>query len=211
MRLLILARRRLPLWRNAGVIFIHIPKNAGSSVNDALYGRFMGHVPASLVRYASASDFANLPSFALLRNPLERCLSAYYFARAGRGEGKGVIAAIANPERYQIDEFTTFDRFVNEWLAKQDLARIDPVFRTQSSYVCDRNGQPMVTHLGTLGEIAKTEAWLRKTLGQEVQFGHTNHNNRTSRPQQVSAESRKAIEHIYAVDYRLIQSRGPAD
>jgi chondroitin 4-sulfotransferase 11 len=38
----ILVRRRAHLLREAGIVFIHIPKAAGSSVNQALYGRFMG-------------------------------------------------------------------------------------------------------------------------------------------------------------------------
>ena len=43
----VLVARRTPLWLKAGIVFIHIPKAAGTAINEALYGQFMGHVRAA--------------------------------------------------------------------------------------------------------------------------------------------------------------------
>jgi hypothetical protein len=36
------ARRRLELIDRTGILFIHVPKNAGTSISSALYGRTSG-------------------------------------------------------------------------------------------------------------------------------------------------------------------------
>lgn len=48
LRAWILVQRRSPLWLRSGIVFVHIPKAAGTSFNQALYGRFMGHVTRPL-------------------------------------------------------------------------------------------------------------------------------------------------------------------
>ncbi len=53
--------RRTPRWRKAGAIFIHIPKNGGTSINVALYAMFMGHYTASEVRQFAPRTFKDLP------------------------------------------------------------------------------------------------------------------------------------------------------
>jgi len=202
-----LVPRRLPLWRKAGVIFIHVPKNAGTSVNEAVYGRFMGHVPARLVSRLAPRAFASLPSFSLLRDPVDRCRSAYRFARAGRGRGDGAIAGMASAGLYRRPEFESFERFVAEWLVRQDLASADPVFRTQASYVCDSNGVVLVDHLGRVESIHETEEWVSECLRRPVRFLRTNTTLRGSSPKRIDAHTRSMVESLYEADLRLITSR----
>lgn len=167
-----LVLRRASRIRAAGVIFIHIPKNAGVSVNRALHGRFMGHYTARDVSRYCPGLWAELPSFAVTRNPWARCLSAYRFATQ-HPPGPGA-ARIARPARYQGRAFETFGRFVRDWLPAKPLALRDQVFRPQSGFVCDSRGCVMVDHLGQVEDMPGLAAWLHRTLGQPVQIGHAN-------------------------------------
>lgn len=204
----IMARRRARVWQQHGVVFIHVPKCAGSSVNDALYGRFMGHIPADVIARFGGTKTAALPRFSLLRDPVSRAVSAYRFVRAGSGVGPGVTAQVRAPERYQIPAFESFDRFAQEWLPAQNLKKVDPVFRTQSSYVCDSAGTVLLSHLGHVEDMAPTTAWLSELLGRPVEIGRTNVTApSTNAPKlEPSPESRRSIEAVYKDDVVLVNS-----
>lgn len=210
----IMARRRSAIWQQREVIFIHVPKCAGSSVNDAIYGRFMGHIPASIIQRFGGAELRAVPSFSLLRDPMARAISAYRFVRAGTGSGGGVTAQVRAPERFQIPAFASFDSFVQEWLPAQDLSKADPVFRTQTSYVCDRAGGVLVNHLGRVEDMSSTVAWLYDTLGRTVEIGRTNvtKDGGNSHAQKLalnpSAETRRVLEKIYKDDFELVNRIG---
>ncbi len=168
-----LAMRRAPLMRRAGVIFIHIPKNAGVSVNTALYGQFMGHYTAREVARYCPQTWRTLPSFALTRNPWERCLSAWRFATQPEPTNP-LSARIRHPERYHVPECASFGRFVRDWLPARPLATRDQVFRPQSDYVTGGDGKVIVDFVGRVDAMDEVEAWLAQTLGRAVPIGHQN-------------------------------------
>ena len=97
--------------RNARFHFIHIPKNAGESVRDALY--FERDVSLSTPFHYRYVDIAHsvgrkLDFFAIVRNPWSRTASRYQFARqcaASWPEG--------DPRRQFIVD-ATFDEFVRQ-------------------------------------------------------------------------------------------------
>lgn len=62
---------------NPRLVFVHIPKTAGTSVRKAFGGvhaRFFGHIP---------NEFRNLPSFSIVREPKARFLSAFRMFKYG--------------------------------------------------------------------------------------------------------------------------------
>jgi hypothetical protein len=173
-RLALSVRRSIAYWRKAGVVFIHVPKAAGTSVSVALYGRFLGHPTARQVRRYAPELSGVVPTFAITRNPWDRCVSAYRFALAGRGQGSGPVAGIFRPEQYQVPAFRSFEAFVREWLTQQDLDRCDHVFRCQSRYVSDHAGNLLVDHLGSVEALAVTETYLSDVLGRPVSIARHN-------------------------------------
>lgn len=159
-----LVRRRQSLWLRAGVVFVHIPKAAGTAINEALYGRFMGHVRACDVERWATPAIKALPRFAITRNPWGRLVSAYRFATRGGGMGGAHAGRVRSREQYRVAEFETFDRFVREWLAARDVRRLDFVFQPQSPFVCNARGEIIVDHLGRFEELDATYAYLRRTV-----------------------------------------------
>lgn len=169
----VLVRRRQPIWVNAGIVFIHIPKAAGTAINEALYGRFMGHVRAAdLERWGSPAAKA-LPRFAITRNPWDRLVSAYRFVTRGGGIGGSNAGRVRHPQQYCGPQFETFERFVNEWLAPREVGKLDPAFRPQHLYVC-REEAVIVDHLGRLEDLAPTYEFLFSTVPHLPPIGHSN-------------------------------------
>jgi hypothetical protein len=196
----ILARQRAPLWREAGIVFIHVPKVAGTSFNLALYGQWMGHSRARDVKRWTPADVRKLPSFALTRNPWDRLVSAYRFAARGRGIGGGFEATPWRPDQYRIPEFETFERFVTEWLVKKHVW-VDPVFQPQSTWICDRQGKSLVDHVGRLDDLRPTLAFLKEQLGRVPDIKEGNRSGeRVDYRSYYTPELARLVERIYQQD-----------
>jgi hypothetical protein len=160
----VLVRRRQPIWLRTGIVFIHIPKAAGTAVNESLYGRFMGHVHATDIERWGSEELKALPSFAVTRNPWDRLVSAYRFVTRGHGVGGPNAGRVRRADRYRVPEFETFGTFVTEWLRGKDLRRLDVAFQPQCDFVCDSHGAVLVDHVGRLEDLEPTFAFLRERL-----------------------------------------------
>jgi hypothetical protein len=170
----ILVKRRSPLWLSAGIVFVHIPKAAGTSINHALYGRFMGHARACEIRKWGSAALNALPTFAVTRNPWDRLLSAYRFARRGRGIGGAYQAAVKSPNQYDRPEFQSFELFVKEWLTDKNLSKLDGIFQPQSLFVCGTSREILVDHVGSLDDLRPTEDFIRRHLPKAPRIGFSN-------------------------------------
>ena len=170
----VLVARRSPLWLEAGVVFIHIPKAAGTAINDALYGRFMGHVRASDVERWGSPAVKALPRFSVARNPWDRLVSAYRFVKRGGGVGGPHAGRVLGPGQYRIPEFETFERFVTQWLVNRDLSKLDVAFQAQVPFVCNDAGEVAVDHLGRFEDLGATYAFLRNAVPAIAPIGESN-------------------------------------
>ena len=140
-------------------VFIHIPKNAGSSVAEALeqdmswhytaeaYRRMMGR-PAYWIRF----------SFAFVRNPWDRFLSLYRYARLeesryhsaidpesapyGKHEDYDLLqgASVEDCARHLQEGRLQHDDFINHW-------------RPQSDWITDGDGLVIVDFVGRVESI----------------------------------------------------------
>ena len=170
----ILVKRRSPLWLSAGIVFVHVPKAAGTSINQALYGRFMGHARACEIRKWGSAALNALPSFAVTRNPWDRLVSAYRFAKRGHGIGGAYQAAVNFPNQYDRPEFESFPLFVKEWLADRNVTELDGIFQPQSLFVCNASGTILVDHVGSLDNLRSTEDFIRRHLPNAPSIGFSN-------------------------------------
>lgn len=200
LRLAILVKRREPLWIQRRIVFIHVPKAAGTSINQALYGRFMGHPRASDVEKWGSARLRALPRFAVVRNPWDRLLSAYRFAKLGSGIG-GIVAGIRNPEQYRVPEFDSFDRFVHEWLAPRDVTGLDGVFQPQHMFLYSQDGRLLVNHLGKLEHLGPTYAFIEQILGHPIDLPRSNQSGERIDYRQVyTPQTRAIVGSIYRED-----------
>lgn len=194
--------RRYPHWSRLNCIFVHVPKAAGTSVNKALYGRTLGHYTAAEIQGKFPELYERAFTFSLVRNPWDRVLSAYRFACVGRTDSMGVH----KPGQYRIPEFESFERFVSEWLPKQDVERLDYIFRPQWMFVCDESGKVMVDHLGRVEAMDETVTVMVERLGRPLSIKNEN-TTRSPKADFRSAYSRpemiEIVREIYSKDIEL--------
>lgn len=198
------ARRRAETFRAAGVAFVHVPRTAGTSVASALYGRFIGHFGLADLMSVAPHDVLELPRFTIVRNPWDRAVSAWSFARSGGGASAHGAVQVHRPEQYAVPEFATFERFVEEWLAPRDPARLDGIFRPQHAYVLDQQGLLNFGHCGRLENLARTEDWLSETLGRPIRFMRQNTSSHQDYASYYTPRLHDLVGRIYAEDVALL-------
>lgn len=198
-----LALRRAHAWQEAKLIFVHVPKNGGTSINNALYGRFMGHYRVCDIERVRPDLFRTLPSLAVTRNPWARTYSAWNFARKGTEMKDG--AQIQNAALYKAPEFASFERFVMEWLPGRNLEREDYVFRPQSHFLLTRENEVGVSHLGQIEDSETYRPFLEETLGRRVDIGHLNRTTDLSRYSEAyTSAMRDVVARCYAADFERL-------
>ncbi len=140
---------RIAQIAEAGLLFIHIPKAAGMSISEALYGTQVKHLSIRLARRLDGGRLAALPSFAVLRDPTARFLSAYRYGRAGGSANNEV----AEPYRAVYRGLRSIDDALDHVEAATSPYAVDHIFRPQSWYVSDAQGRIAVDRLLTMHDI----------------------------------------------------------
>jgi hypothetical protein len=164
----------------------------------------MGHPFARDVKRWAPADVKSLPIFGVTRNPWDRLVSAWRFARLGSGVGETYRAGMWKPERYRVPEFETFDRFVNEWLAPRDVTKLDGVFQPQSMFLCDREGGLLVDHVGKLEDLAPTLEFVSQVRGRPLRLAQANRSGESVDYRRFySPDLVDLVERIYPSDVRL--------
>lgn len=131
------------IYHQLGAIFVHVPKTGGTSIERALRESpeqvVGGHTTALGFRKAFPREFAEYFTFALVRHPLDRFLSAWRYLR-----GEPVHEALGNAE---IHECATLDRWMEP--VADDPRRLGRIvhFLPTRRFVCDDSDGVLVDRL----------------------------------------------------------------
>ncbi len=190
-----------PCFQETKSIFIHIPKAAGTSIARAIYGMNVGHRRASDYIRVSRKEFFSYYRFSFVRNPWDRAISAYNFAKQG---GTDLVQPLPNPV-YKTEVFSSFDRFVREWLPYADLSKEDVVFAPQYEYIYDTKGNLLVDYIGKIEELEQGLDVLRQALKRPIDIKNLNRSNREDAHYRDSytQETAAIVAEIYKKDIEL--------
>jgi len=181
-------------------IFIHVPKAAGTSIARAIYGMNVGHRKAKDYYKVSSREFNAHFSFAFVRNPWDRAVSAYNFAKQN---GTEYVQPLPN-NTYQSEVFDSFERFVLEWLVNADLSKEDVVFEPQYKYVCDKNDNVIVNHIEKVENMHNGILFLQDQLQIEIKIDNLNQSTRKKDYRSYYNEyTKKVIAELYKKDIEL--------
>jgi len=188
------------------LLFIHIPKNAGTSISEALYGGDVGHHPVGWYRDRFPHSMRNVTTFAVVRNPVTRFCSAFYFLKKGgmnREDARFAREKLASfPDPLSLAEACLRPGFWRELQAGHHH------FKTQSFYV-DWQGRRAVDFLFRFEDLPQCLETLPGSSGWLHRLAHRNATPRRVR----TPESPRLVEHLKKIcpeDFRLWQALGAA-
>lgn len=179
-------------------IFVHIPKCAGSSINQQLELKsvgFSGHSPMSY-----HSEYPDYFSFTFVRNPYDRIVSAYkYFRKLKEGHRWYKRNSIISDAANQMD----FKEFVNHIPDFMNLMK-----REEGSFESGIHFQPFhyfidqpIDFIGRFEDIQQDYATILSHLKLPAKpLPKTNSTNNLNYQQLYIEETKKLVYNIYKED-----------
>ena len=187
--------------KQTGCIFIHVPKAAGTSISRALYGeQLANHYPAELYYNISKTEYRKYFVFSVVRNPWDRLVSAYEFIKQG---GTKYVKPLDN-SIYKKKQFSEFDTFVKEILDKNNVMSLDKVFHHQHFFICDKESNVLVDHVGKLENLNETTEIIESKIGRKLRLDVINKSiNRSDYRSYYTTQTYEIVENIYSKDIEL--------
>lgn len=186
--------------RRRKLIFVHVPRAAGTSIARALYGPgCTRHHSIRYFRTVAPRFFAAADSFAVVRDPFDRFASSYAFVRSGGTHACRMSDVFVRQTAHlkSVDDYLSF-------IEDRDDLLLDFVMRPQSWFICDlETGAPLVRRLFLYGQDDARLAEYLKAQGV-AELPWLNMSERM--PFLLTARQKRRIEKIYARDFALVEA-----
>jgi hypothetical protein len=188
-----------PEVRDAGLLFIHVPKAAGTSVHMAVYGRALGHDSLATWQDNYPRSMVGIRTAAMVRDPVDRFLSAFHFLKRG-----GMNAFDADFAVRLLGPYASAGELADA-LERPEVRRRflgeGYHFRRQSDFLQDRKGAVRIDHLFAFERMDEAAARLSELLGRPVRLPHLNRTGRTDST--LTPRQREIVLESYAEDVDL--------
>ncbi|CAN5734472.1 hypothetical protein BH10BAC2_BH10BAC2_16430 [soil metagenome] len=193
-------------------IFVHIPKNAGTSVYRALGMEESVHYTIHEYQQILGSSYSKYFTFCFVRNPFGRFVSLYNYARMEESYYHNSI----NPEKAKFGKHQDYDLLKNasldeavDYLVEGKLKSWDggKQWLPQYKWILNTNNKISVDYIGRTENIFFDFRNLSKMLKMDI-HPPLNHLNKSTDAQIsykkiISPQARKKLEEYYKKDFEL--------
>ena len=184
------------------VIFIHVPKAAGSSIKTSFRNvpNFLDweHRSYYAFKYLLGAQYFQSFSFAFVRNPWDRLVSEYFF-----------IKKRLNPlhqafyDRY-LSKYSTFSDFVNDWLSINNIFSYN-FFIPQCHFITNSEQKIMVDYVARFENIESEIKVLSEKIGHSIELSHYNKTEHDDYRSYYSQSAKEKVLMVYQKDIDLFQ------
>tara|TARA_Y100000816_G_scaffold274583_1_gene242019 strand:- start:1326 stop:1925 length:600 start_codon:yes stop_codon:yes gene_type:complete len=183
-------------WHEEKLIFIHIPKTGGSTIQYSLNLTEGMHgcctIKNAALQHCNWNDYKKLLGneiydnyfkFSIVRNPIERCISEYYWT----------------PLNFGYNNKASFDQFLTE---VEDIVKNERFFdsqyhdhfQSQSYYILDDDNKVMVDKIFRFENYLEVTKFLNKYTKEKIR----KHNAISSKIKKLKP-TKEQIEKIYQI------------
>jgi len=189
-----LLARELKPFISHKCIFVHIPKNAGTSIAKGLFNTLVQHL--TIEEYKRILDISNFFAFSFVRNPYSRLASTFsYFKHGGEGisEEDRILAEL------HINKFANLEEFVKKWLTPYNIMKITH-FWPQHKFITINN-KISIDYIGKVEDIEKDFSCICNKLGIRRTLPHLN--KTYIKDASYTEEAKKIVRSVYHKDFEL--------
>lgn len=185
-------------------IFVHVPKCAGVSVCNALFGNLAGG-HTTLEEYFHIFEPSRILSyykFSIVRNPWDRIVSAFHFLKAG-----GLSEADRRWAEENIGDYDDFGDFVRGWVNEENIWKRHH-FIPQHHYIVDRKYKVKLDFVGRFERLENDFKVIANAIGCDSTIGQKiNTSARRDYRSYYDESTVKIVENVYAEDIKLLGYR----
>ncbi|WP_417507883.1 sulfotransferase family 2 domain-containing protein [Marinomonas gallaica] len=172
------------------VIYIHIPKAAGTSICHALFGDDPWHYNADELKLINAKKFNSYKKVAFVRDPLDRIVSTYLYSKKHISENPGTSISF-------MKNIADIDDFIENFL-DENLVNGHYFFWRQSSYLnCEMD------FIGKFENIKEDFNNMCSYLGVDINLQHKNKSIQKDNTIEIKKENIEKIYSLYSDDYEM--------
>ena len=188
------------------LVFIHIPKTAGTSILSFLAGpdAIRCHAPYNWYLQSDPARFYHYHKLCFVRDPWDRAVSLFaYLSQGGNGDEDLTL-------QQQIKDCGgTFADFVLKWLSPSRIFAL-PILRQQSFYVYDYVGERLlVDQVCQFEQIDQEIAAIGKRFGIARTLPRANPSKRSKHLSYYTSDTIARISELYPDDIELFGYSAP--
>jgi hypothetical protein len=193
----------VPISTKYRAIFVHVPKNAGTAVLQALdMAMDEGHVPWWKYEQIDPRKWRTYFKFAIARDPWERTVSNYVYARMERSYWHSPDGS--TPYRIHPDYETVRELSFAQCIEQIPKLR-HPGWRSQCSFICNAAGATMMDFLCRHERLDEDMAYVCRKLGIQRKLSKVNVSEKAGGWRSFyNAQTIEAVRRLYAADIELL-------
>lgn len=193
----------MPIDDNRKLIFIHIAKNAGTAIEKFCNMRDTGHKDWKYYYSKYSTEWAKYTSFAIIRDPIDRFISCYRYARMKKSywhdnsQPDKALCGI-HPD-YKICNDLEINTLCSK-LNSNNIKLAHPGWRPQYKSICNWRGKVKIDMLINFENINKELGLLKINNLTKINI------SKGSKDIRISAKNKSILRSYYKKDYKILES-----
>jgi len=187
-------------------IFIHVPRAAGTSIKEALELSGRGHLPWQYYYLVYPEQWQSYVKFSVVRNPWERALSTYCYAKMAKSYWSDNIKHINPHPDHELLRNKTFDECCEILLNNRNLLKHE-AWHPQYVWIMKRendNYTLMVDYLLRFENLQHDAMQLFEILKiKNIKLPRVNPSDHKHYHQYYNQATKDIVDTIYIEDIRL--------